>query len=242
MKTLTIDNITHNIPERWEEITFEKQIAVERYAKEEPDFQQLCIIAGYCNIPLSDLKHLHINTVVQLLENLEFIKTPQTSEPITSFIHHGSEYLVMPSLLKAEFQDFISLEVLREQYKDRLYEALPMMISILAKKEGETLDSFDVEERAKEFYDLPITIANGLYGFFLQTSILYSTDLKESAAFQHQVIQQQIDSIKNILNKQAGKGLPLRWRAMILQRFLKSIESRWNLFYSRSINETEKPN
>lgn len=242
MKTLVIDNTTYNIPERWEEITFEKQIAVERYAKEEPAFQELCIIAGYCNIPLSDLKHLHINTVVKLLENLEFIKTPQTSAAITSFVHHGSEYLVMPSLLKAEFQDFISLEVLREQHKDRLYEGLPMMIAILAKREGETLDSFEVEQRAKEFYDLPITIANGLYAFFLHSSILYSTDLRESAAFQDQVIQQQLDSIKNILNKQAGKGLPLRWRALILKKFVKSIESRWNSYYSRSICETEKPN
>jgi hypothetical protein len=141
----------------------------------------------------------------------------------------------MPSLLKSEFQDFLSLEGILDMYKSKLHEALPLIIAILAKREilngtdkvltaYESLSDYDIETRAKEFHTLPLPIAHKIRSFFLTKELLHSLDSKQLLTSQNQLITQQIDYMLNMPKQQNTGGLLtrcLRGICRIYLRFLK---------------------
>jgi hypothetical protein len=112
---------------------------------------------------------MHINHIKNILTEIEFIKTPLQSNPIHEFEFKGEKYNVTQSLLKSEFQDFLSLETLLENHKNNLYNALSTIVAILAKKDGESLDDYDIESRSELFRQLPIAVAHVYILFFCTT-------------------------------------------------------------------------
>lgn len=99
------------------------------------------------------------------MNELSFCSTPLNNKPVYEFELHDIKYKVLPTLLKAEFQDFLSIETILDNYKGKEYQALPYIIAVLAKRENETLDKYDLQERMKIFLDLPLTTANAIYLF-----------------------------------------------------------------------------
>ena len=59
---------------------------------------------------------------------MDFYKQPISIEPVSEFEHGVHKYYTIPSMLKGESQDFISFEQVRDQYKDKHYQALPKMM------------------------------------------------------------------------------------------------------------------
>jgi hypothetical protein len=232
LKQITVDNQPFNIPSSWNEITIQQQINVERYNKQFPDLGIVCILAGYLNLSIEDVKKLHINTISKLISEFDFIKAALKSDPVFEFEHNSNKYFVIPSMLAGQFQDYISLETIREQHKENLYEALPKLIAILAKRKDETLDSYDIIERSKEFYSLPITIANGLYAFFLTSAILLNQDCEQLAVQENQKLLESINYIKTTLMKPDGSGSYTRLQKATLLKYVKFIEKHWNKYYS----------
>jgi len=231
MKTIEFKDKKYQVPESWDEVTLKQQIEVSKIAKNQKHIQQIALVAGYTGIDIDVLKKTNIKELQPLFKKIEFVSSKIPDEPIERFTHNGVEYSVTPTLLRSEFQDFISLENIVKDFDEREYEALPIMIAILAKKDGESLDDFDIMERSKAFEDLSISTANRLKVFFY---LLVNQSLSSSEGYSslNQVLQKRIKEVKGSLKKQDGKGLPTRLLRGISRKYIQYIEKAWNKYYT----------
>ena len=232
MSVLEIQEMKIKVPASWDDITLQQQINFERYAQANTGFTSIAMVAGYCDLKMDDVKHFNINNIKDLLNQLSFVSKPMPQVPIHEFEHRGHKYFTIPSMLKGEFQDFISNETILDQYKRRISESLSFSIAILCKREGETLDKYDVHERAKEFYDLPLPIAQGLSTFFLTSAKLLNLDYNSVLENQHTNLLQLIDYTQILLKPHRGMAWRSRLLTGILRYYLKFIKLRWNKYYS----------
>ena len=232
MKNITLNNKKYNMPESWDDITVKDQIRIANIAQEYTGLTaQLQLIAGYANIPVDEIKHTHISKLPTLVKHLEFIQEPLKDEPIEEFEFKGEKYHVMQTLIDGEFQDFISLESAIKNNEEKSYEAVPMMIAILAKKQGESLDDYDIDERAKLFLDLPIKIANSISSFFLSFAMLSQsntpTSLVEVEKKMNEEVLKRFEELKNTTIPLDGLGWFGRLRVKMLRRYTKSLEKNF---------------
>jgi hypothetical protein len=235
MKQIQLNGIKYKCPTSWEDITIKDQIRVSQIAQEHTGLtKNLQLISGYANIPVEEIKTTHINKLTGLVGHLSFLSEPINEDPITEFEHKGHKYNIMPTLLEGQFQDFISLDTVMSNFKDDKYQALPMMIAILAKREGETLDDYDVEERAKEFLDLPIDIANRIAVFFSQVETLSQINtLTSSSAYQEKIEQElikQLDVLENTIRQSDGQGLLGRLQKWMSLKYVKYFKKDLNSY------------
>ncbi len=240
MKILKIDETTYNIPTSWNDITLQQQIEVEKLIDEHQDFKQIAILSGYLKIEVDVIKKLHFNTVRKLMSELQFMQQQLPVEPVHEFEHRGNKYYVIPSMLKGEFQDFISFEQVREQYKDKPFAGLPLMIAILCKRADESLDDYDIQERSKEFMDLPLPIANGLSTFFLTSAKLLNPDYNSVLQMQDQNIRQSTNSMLNTLKNSVGGGLLIRLLRVLLRTYILFLQKIWKRSYSGYTSEMKR--
>lgn len=241
MKHVKLSNqTTIDIPTCWEDITLKQQLTVERLVSEnEEEYKSLAIVAGYCNLTIDQVKKLHVNDIKKVLSQLTFIKSPISSDPISEFEYDGEKYFLIPTLLKGEFQDFLSIETLLENYKGKEYLALPYIIAIVAKKKNETLSDFTLESRAIHFENLPISIANKIWFFFALTAQLSIPDSQRMEQSNNQ-INESINSMSSTLKKQNGGGLLTRLLRVTLRFYLNFLKRNWNKYYSGLTSGAEK--
>ena len=232
-KTIQLNNQKYQCPTSWDDVTLADQIRIADIAAKHTGLtSQLQLIAGYANIPVDEIKHTHISKLPTLVKHLEFVSEELDKEPISEFEHKGHKYYLMPTLLNGEFQDFISLEAVMANNSDNPYEGLPMMIAIIAKRENESLDDYDLEERSKEFLDLPIVIANKVSGFFLnfaQISLLSTpTFLNQYQEKINQEVTRGFEELENTIRQSGGQGLLGRFQRWTLRKYVKSLKKNWS--------------
>jgi hypothetical protein len=230
-----------NVPESWEEITIKKQMLLEELtSSSNTDYKSLCVVAAYCDVTLDVVKKMKITDIKILLDSLSFISTPIVNKQVTEFNYKGDTYSVVQTLLKAETQDFISLESILDQYQGKEYKALPIIVAILAKRKKddstfESLSDFNIEDRAKHFEDLQITIANNIWFFFALIAKLYTIDYRTLLIQADQVMHEQINSILNTPKKSNYGGLFMHLHRVILRAYVKFLLKNWKRYYG-SIN------
>lgn len=232
MKTITLNNKTYKCPSSWEDVTLGHQIKISQIRKQYSGLTtQLQLIAGYANIPVEEIRHANIKDLPELISNLSFITQPINQDPITYFTHRGHEYYVMETLENGEFQDFISLESVLSNYKDNTVEGLPLMIAILCKRKDETLDSYDVEERAKEFYDLPFDTANRVSVFFSQIAKISHLNSPIFLENLQKTIDKEainyLEELERTTKKSDGSGLLGRLRKWTLRKYIQYLKKNY---------------
>lgn len=230
MKTLMWKDRKIDIPTKWEEITLKQQIQVstdsEQYTNETT--KKLALISGYCGIPVQEIKRATPDEVAPLFQHMKFLAEPIPEKPLMEFEFRGEKYYVIQNLAKQEFQDFISLEAALSNENNDTYKALPTIIAIMAKRkkangETESLDDYDVEERAKVFEELPISIANGI-GVFFYHNVKVSTMASQLFSKPEKGIAMKVREVENSLNRSAGGGLLHRLLRGILKIYLRFLK------------------
>lgn len=232
MKKITLNNKKYDIPSSWDDITLTDQIRIADVAAKHTGLtSQLQLVAGYANIPIEVIKHLHISELPKLVKQLDFVKEPLETKPMESFEHKGHTYHIIPTLLNGEFQDFISLEAVMTNHKENIYEGLPMMIAILCKRENESLDDYDIEERSKEFMDLPIRIVNNISSFFLNIGISSQlstpTYLGEMEKNLSQEVIKALDELILTTKQSGGQGLLGRLQKRMLRKYAQYLKKNF---------------
>lgn len=230
MKKIEFKGETYTIPTSWNDITLDKQIQVSRDEKEyKNDYtKKLAIISGYCDIPVEVIKKSKPSEAAQLFNYMKFISQDRPKDAVTEFKFKGDTYYVAQNLAEGEFQDYVSMETAIQNNEGKLYEVTPYLMAILCKRKKddgqlETLDDYDINERAEMFKQIPITIAEPLALFFYQlekvskiNSLLYSNP--------QVVIQKKIEEVENSMKGQVGKGLLSRLLIMILRKYVRFIK------------------
>jgi hypothetical protein len=182
--------------------------------------KQLAYISSFIGIDVDVIKKSNVTNIAKLFRHLNFLSVPLPEKPITEFEFKGETYSINDILLKQEFQDFISIEIALSDKGGDVLNALPLLISIMCKRKGESLDDYDVEERAKIFLDLPVTITNGLSVFFLSNEKM-SKVLSQLSSQQKSLIQMKAKSLLTILKPQVGRGLLIRLQIFLLRSWIK---------------------
>lgn len=237
MKTVIIKDKEYSIPTSWEEITLETQIRVNKYIEsfENEKLRQIAMMAAYIGVPLDVLKKMHISDANELAIHLDFLNKPNEVKPQTEFDFNGETYYVGQNLLESEFQDFVSIQNAMQGVSGDTLQALPMIMAIMCKRKIngvlESLDEYDVEERAEEFKQIPITVAKNLSVFFYQSmsALQISSHLFSNPK---QVALRKIEECRNTINKLGGRGLLMRWLRGMSLYYLKFIEKRLDRYFT----------
>lgn len=235
MKTITLNSVKYQCPDNWNDIKVEDQIRVSKVSKQYSGMsEQLILISAYCNIPMQVIKETHISKLPTLVKHLEFLNKDIDDSNINEFEHKGEKYYIMPSLIKGQLQDWISLESVFESNKDEPYEGLPMMIAILAKRDGETIDDYDIMERSKEFLDLPLPIANRISSFFLNLNKMRSflptptSSEGEIVMLATDQLRKEFELLESTISKlDTGKHSLSKYQKTLLINFSKRIKQSW---------------
>jgi len=241
MRSIELNNKKYIIPEKWSEVTLRMQMKVsadtEKISIEE--LKKYAILSGYAGIPVEELKHANISNLNEMFKALKFLNTEITTEPIIEFDFNGKHYYCGQNLVDMEFQDFISIENLLTEYSGHTYDALPTILAIMCKQKKangvlESIDDYNVQERAKEFMDLPITIAQSLSLFFSTSEIMFSNSIQlfSNPESLKEIMEKQIEEAMNTLKQLGGKGLLTRWLAGILRWYLKYIRRQLRKHYT----------
>jgi hypothetical protein len=190
----------------------------------------LGIIAGYTGIPVDELKSVKINKVNDLMAGLKFMKEPIPINKKLEWKFEGRDYVVDKNLGDMQFQDFVSIQTILAENEDTYYKALPIVVAILCKRKGETLDDFDIHERAKIMGRMPISIASSIASFFLLNENYYKllTHLSSPHA-QQEIVLGKLRELKRTTNRLGQhNGMTMRYRFLmgVIKTYNKYLEQK----------------
>lgn len=230
MKTIKFNNKEYDIPTTWDEVTLDMQVKVSEVAALQSHVKMLGIIAGYTGIPVEELKSAKINKVSDLMAGLTFMKTEIPVNKKLEWEFEDEVYSVDKNLTEMQFQDFISVQTILAENEKNYYSALPIVVAILCKKKGETLDDFDVYERAKVMGRMPISVASLIAAFFLLNEN-YSKllTLLSSPNAQQKIVLGKLRELKHTTNRLGQhRGTTMRYRFLmgVIRIYNKYLERR----------------
>lgn len=239
MITVNVNDIDYLIPESWNEVTVKMQAkAIENVSINPKDIDNYLLnISAYTGIPFELLANMDLADFEELILPMSFLKEEPQTPLITEFLFRGHTYHVLKSLEKAKVREYTSCQAVLGNYKDNPVAALPTLIAIVAKRENETMDDYDLDSRSVMFEDLPYIIAQGIYLFFCACETLYTQSLEASLRKQDSVMQASMQYSKNILKGWAGTGLLKRLLRAILLLSVKFWHKRWESFFNSALLE-----
>ncbi len=238
MKTIRINKVEYQVPQSWHEVTLGKQMEVSKLDNKytNPVDRKLAILSAYANIPMNILKAEKIDRMIELFNTISFISTDIPSQQLIEFDFKGHHYYCGQNLIESEFQDFISIQNAIESHSGSTYLALPVIVAVMCKRKKadgtlESIDDYDVMQRAREFMDLPIPIANGLV-FFFASSIRLQENLSQFYSNPKELVMKQIEEAENIVRKQDGQAWHTRLLNGILRSYIKSIKKDVDKYFT----------
>ena len=222
MKQIQYKGVKYSVPTSWEEVPISKLIELndDEQTFKTGSTKKLAFISAFVGIPVEVIRKSKVQEVSKLFKYLGFIAEDLPSDPIYEFEFRGDTYSVKESLVEQEFQDFVSMETVLADNEGHMYKALPTMLAIMCKKEGESLDDYDVGARAKMFLDLPVTIAHPLSVFFYAQEKV-SKMLSLVSSRQELVIQMKRKEVLDTLKKQGGTAWLIRLQTGLLRSLIK---------------------
>lgn len=224
MEQILIDKQEFNIPQGWSEITLQQYLDIMSIPSGFTPSNKLIKIFEYtCGIPVEVSKKLEFSQLGKINELLDWMNKPYTGVAIEEFMHNGIEYKAEP-VGDSVFGAYIDYETFIDRYG--VIGALPYLIAVMARKEGEKYNDYDTYKRAEEFKGLPLTVALDLSTFFL-TNIEIIKIHTQTISRLKQEVQNQRDYTNNYLNSLDGKVSFLkRLQIKMLRKLMKYWDSK----------------
>lgn len=247
MKTIEFNKKKYQIPENWEEVTLKQVIDNDTLYDLFPESPVVVLVSAYSGIPIEELKVSKVQNVNRIIDILKFVYEEYKPQMSNGFNFNGVTYECNPDISEMEFQDWISVQTILYNNRDKPVLALPRIIAVIAKKEGEKLDDIDLEQRSKLFLDLPFTTAKNLEFFFtqsviaLKSVILLSSTQKE----QEELILQRFLELNNTMQRRkerAGTSLLTKLQIGFWQIYLRSIRLDLEKSFNSTVTEYSKKN
>jgi len=230
MKTIKFNKKEYNIPTSWDDVSIEMQCKVSEIASIQQHVKMLGIVAGYTGIPVEELKTSKIEDVNEVMAGLTFMKETIPINKKLKWEFEGHEYSVDKNLSEMQFQDFISIQTILAENEETYYKALPIVVAILCKRKGETLDDYDIIERSKIMERMPISIASSIAAFFLLNENYYKLLIHLSSPHaQQKIVLGKLKELKltmNPLGQQHGMTMRSRFLMGVIRIYSKSLEQR----------------
>lgn len=232
MKSIKFLDKTYECPESWNEVKLKQQIEVSEIANQQKYVKMIALVAGYTGIPIETLKQAPIKEGERLMKELDFLKKDLPEDPIKEFELNGDKYYVADSITKMQWQEYVSNMTAIEMFNDNIWKVTPFLLATMAKREGETLDDFDIEKRAQFFEEnIDVPTANRLRSFFLTNWRVSKFITQLSSPDQQQkILQNKIKELRSSINKlkkTRGGNLLIRLWIIILNKWICYLEKQW---------------
>lgn len=246
MKRVILNELEYIIPTSWDDITIKdyqriyKQIGIynesvkEKKINEFDDvMESIKLVSAYSSIPEKELKIADISNVIGIINDMSFIKEEIPSKQIVEFKFKNKLYNVIQSLHKQQFQDYVSLENILQRGNN--IENMHYILAIMSRiGVEETLDDYDVDERANEFLNLDIITANNISVFFSSLEKVY-TQISMLSSHPKEVIQMKAQEVMNSLNELDGQGWYTRWQIGITKRLVSYLEKKSMKYFTSRV-------
>lgn len=230
MKEIKFKSKTYKVPTNWHEVSLRMQMKVSEIESKELHVKTIAVISAYTGIPVDELKQANVIDLKEIMQSLSFIETEVSTKPIFNFNYKGHDYNVMESLINNQFQDYVAAQTAISEYGNNTWKQLSYLVAIMAKRDGETLDSFDVNERAEYMMDLDVSTCNGIAAFFLSNQKAlnfisqWSSPQMVESGLENKL--QELETTLSQLLKHRGKNLLIRWWVGTSRNYIKSIRSQ----------------
>jgi len=226
-------NKTYKIPSKWEDITLERYQDIYntlKHLKENDEKEmgltdrinlKIKLISAYTGIDVSTLKSIPYSKINNVIKSLDFLTKEIPSKSISTYVLHDIEYNVLTSLENRQFQDFVSLENALTMNDNDLVTNLHLILSIMSRKSiDETLDDYDIFERANELRSLDIVTAHNIGVFFysLEKSYRKIMELYSNPKTYIEVLNQDLNQFSNNL---VGRGWYTKLVAGIIMKYMR---------------------
>ena len=199
-KWLTKDTrINFEIPSGWHEVTLEQFIKISK------DLDYLEMFSVLSGIDLETVRQCEPKEVAYIVDQLQDLYNPKDLENLTDHVEEfeldGVTYKVNPNLINEKAGQWWDMKKLEADAQENPIEFVPMLISMLARPEGEEYDYAKAKEREKLFLKLDVLTAFKIRTFFLSSQLVFL-----------------INS-----NRSLRKNTPLRRISQVMGNFLKSL-------------------
>jgi hypothetical protein len=248
MKTITWNDKKIILPEGWHEVTIKQQMIAEKINSTQKHIKSLGIMSAYTGIDVKDLKEAKTNSLIEIMSNLNFISKPINNEAIFKFTFIGEEYNVAETMLKQQFQDFVACQTAMAEYRGEYWKQAVYLLAIMAKKKDETLDSYDVNERATFFIEngMDVETINRVASFFLSRqrvsnfiSVL-SLPVVQKAIVQGKLAELEVTLSK--LKRLRGGNLLIRLWIFVMRLWIKFYIRHWVKSCNSQVSNNSKKN
>jgi len=237
MKTIVINKKEYLCPENWKDVSVRMQIKAESISDTQTYVKNLGILSAYINMPIEELRTADILEVKQALECLDFIDITVEAQPVFEFEYKDNKYSVADTIMKQEFQDWLSSQTAIAEYRDNNWKLLTYLLATMAKRDGEKLSDYDVNERAEHFMDIDVQTIKSVGAFFLSKKqaldVIMMYCLPEA---RQEILQSKLRELINTVNKlkkqRGGKWhirlwigvmrLSIRYYTRLLQKYFNS--------------------
>ena len=208
MKQITFNDKPYEVPTTWEDVTVGMAMQAAELSELLGEAPLIAIISAYTNIPLQQLKSDKSAQVHQIEQDMQFIYTSYVASPQTSFEHKGVTYSCSEDLIHQPFEDWVSVQTALFNYKARPELVLPRLVSIMCKKEGETLDDFELVDRQEIMKSLSLTKAKDIECFFLTTLQGYKsiTLLSSTETELREIVLHKVNELQNTMKTRKAQS------------------------------------
>lgn len=243
---MVIRNISgenYSIPTSWDDIKLKTYLDVAKLKDvKEEEFKELIIISHYTGIPLQTLKRMKLSDLNEIINDMSFLAKEIPEMAIEQFTISGETFHVMQSFLLEEAQDYFAVEAILQEANHDPMKALPKLLAVVCKKQGESLDDISIEKRQTFFLEnLSVQQAESLKVFFYQCASLFKIN---SLLYSNsdQIIQKKVQEVETTLKRLDGTGWYGTWLKKTLQRFLRYYEHVWKTSYSGTQSTSKNSN
>jgi len=218
MKTIIFNQKQYDVPEKWEDVKVGMLVKSAELSELLGDAPLIAIMSAYTGIPLQQLKSDKSKEAHEVMDTMSFIAEPYEAKPETSFEFNGSTYSCPETLTSQPFEDWVSVQTVLHNNREHQEQSLPKLIAIMCKKDSESIDDFDLDDRAKEFLELPMTCAKDIECFFLHSLRAYKsvTLLSSTQNEVETIVLHKVDELQNTMKtRKAQSGLSFGTRLLI---------------------------
>ena len=163
--------IDFEIPSGWHEVTLGQFIKISK------DMDYLEMFSVFSGIPLETIRQCDPKEVAYIVDQLQDLYNPKELENLTEHVEefelNGVTYKINPNLINEKAGQWWDMKKLEADAQENPIEFIPMLISMLARPEGEEYDYAKAKEREKLFLELDVLTAFKIRTFFLSSQLVY---------------------------------------------------------------------
>ncbi len=155
---------------KWENITIKQYYDICSVLKKDGTLalnQMVEVLSIIENKSIEVFKKMPLKQIKSEIRKLEaiFSSTPNFKS-VMHFEYEGHIYYIK-DLSEDTFNAYASFEMVLSKYKSTDVNQITYSLGILARRLDEAFEDYDLDDRAKHFENLPVEVALGVAGFFL---------------------------------------------------------------------------